>query len=77
MRKHARQKVYVGHVDGGHVVVFRSSSTPTSTSHGRKFRSVTGPFKTVRGTKVWAAAYNRGEFLTQDWAENRARARRQ
>lgn len=43
-----KSKPYVGLKDGVRTV-FRSTKTPTTKSHGKRFNAVIGPFRTVRG----------------------------
>jgi hypothetical protein len=45
-------KLYVGVLNGGGREVFRSASTPTERSHGRKYRYAIGPFRTLAGADL-------------------------
>lgn len=46
-------KIYVG-VKGSTRKVFRSSTVPTSKSHGDRYNVVIGPFRTLRGAAFMA-----------------------
>jgi len=73
------QGVYVG-LKGGHREVFKSKETPTETSHGRKYGSVIGPFRTKRGAEVMAKhggnnphirSVSDAERLAKAWSQGR------
>jgi hypothetical protein len=49
-------RYYVGSKPGGKREVFRSATTPTETSHGHRYRYVTGPFRTLGGARVMVEA---------------------
>lgn len=48
----ATASIYVGFGTNLLREIFRSSSEPTSQSHGDKYLAVMGPFRTIRGAKA-------------------------
>ena len=73
------QGVYVG-LKSGHREVFKSKKPPTEASHGRKYGSVIGPFRTKRGAEVMARhggnnphirSVSDAERLAKAWSQGR------
>jgi hypothetical protein len=62
------KKIFVGKLPGGDCVVFRSTNTPTETTH-RRFRYVIGPFRTVRGANFMASPAARNNPHVQTVAD--------
>jgi len=72
-------KYYVGS-KGTHMEIFRFAKTPTASTHGDRFASVTGPFRTKGGAQAMVdGGYGNPHTLTVSQCERialRTRERR-
>lgn len=69
-----RAKVYVGIRPNLNREVFQSAAPPTEETHGGRYVSVTGPFRTVRGARFMSDCENSPHILTVGDAERAAKA---
>ena len=67
-------KYYVGNTGGIYGTVFTATSTPTVDSHGYRFHTVTGPFRTKKGAMFAAeCGHNNPHCRTVGEAEKLAK----
>ena len=62
---------YVGKTQMGRREIFSSGRIPTEDSHGKRFRSAEGPFKSMRGAEEFARVWNAGGQITQEQVNER------